>query len=80
MTAGGQVFARLTDTIGHQGLSSSAIEAQDIIMRRHPGLFILELVSGQDEGVTSVALFLPAADNQGSQTSCPTGTSELGAY
>lgn len=80
MTTGGQVFVGLTDTIGNTRLSTNSIAAQDIIMRRHPGLFILELVSGHDEGVTQVALFLPAANEQGAHTSCPAGTSETGAY
>lgn len=73
MTEGGQMFWRFTDTMDHNELAPRALDAQDIIMARDPGLLILELVSGRDEGVSFVTLSIPATEH-----GCPTGTRQIG--
>jgi hypothetical protein len=76
VTAGGQGFVGFTDTVGNLQLgATNSIQAQDIIMSRNPGLLILELVSGRDEGVTNVLLSIPQT-----QHGCPTGTTQTSAF
>ena len=68
-TSGGQSFSGFTDTIGHAALGN-AETAQNIIMSRHPGQFVIELISGHQEDNSRVVLNLPPQTPR-----CPDGTS-----
>lgn len=80
-TAGGQAFFGVTDTIGNDDLRqqlglSDSIAVQDVIMRRNEGLLILELITGMDEGVAEVTIFLPRMFFE--RFGCPEGTNPVG--
>lgn len=66
-TSEGQTFGRLDDVMDHREVASTTAQAQDVIMGRNPGMLILELVSGYDEGVTNVEIRIHGS------ASCPTG-------
>ena len=71
-TAGGQTFFGLDDVVNHADIAPTASRAQDIIMNRDPGMLILELNSGKDEGDTTLIINLPG-------NICPANTSPVGA-
>ena len=48
ITRGGQAFSGFTETVGASFLGN-ARRAQDVIMQRHPGVFVIELVTGHAE-------------------------------
>lgn len=49
-------------------------KAQDIIMARHPGVVVVELVDGFHEGLTNITIEIPIHSGLG----CPSGTSFTG--
>jgi len=63
-TSGGQAFYGISDTIG----SNDVPDVQNFLMNRFPDTLILELISGRDEGITSVSIKIPHTLN------CPIGT------
>jgi RHS repeat-associated protein len=71
ITSGGQTFRGITDAIGYRSLGD-ARSVQTMIMNRHPGDFILELVSGRAEDNSFVKLSLPAGTPR-----CPNGTTRV---
>jgi hypothetical protein len=70
-TAGGQSFNGVDDVINDARIASTAFEAQNIEMNRDPGRLILELVTGYDEGHSTVTITVPG--NQ-----CPSDLSPAG--
>ncbi|MEI8296621.1 MAG: RHS repeat-associated core domain-containing protein [Pseudomonadota bacterium] len=71
ITAGGQSFTGVDDVINDGRIAATALEAQNIEMARDPGRLLIEIVTGYDEGRTTVTIHLPGVV-------CPASTLPVG--